>query len=385
MPHFFIKLNLNFGCILGLFVISLMLFSYRSNVFVNIYLVIIFILCSVRNITIGLFEITDYNSILPSKFISPIYLIVIPSLYLYFKSLLKDYKRIYKKDLIHLVYPVLILVLNLCQTYFPALENQFIENLRFISLIIFVLAYMLLSFNILYNKLWRKKINRSVEKRHFLLIKNWTIFIFSISSFLFLRILYSIYTEKISDELFRAQNYSFLVIIPWFIIYGKILINPEILYGYPQLKKRVLAIQEQITSTDHIWIFDLKHISNLQDKRLSNIIKKSVIPYITDIENYVDNEHPFRNHKFSFPDFANALNIPKSHMYYIFKYHSIVSFVEYKNYCRIKDAMQLISEGCLETLTLDGLASKVGFSSYNSFFTAFKKTNRSGTKRIFNK
>ena len=118
MPHFFINLILILVGILGLFVISLMLFSYRSNVFVNIYLVIIFILCSVRNITIGLFEITDFNSILPSKFISPIYLIVIPSLYLYFKSLLKDYKRIYKKDLIHLVYPVLNLVLNLCQTYF---------------------------------------------------------------------------------------------------------------------------------------------------------------------------------------------------------------------------------------------------------------------------
>jgi AraC-like DNA-binding protein len=34
----------------------------------------------------------------------------------------------------------------------------------------------------------------------------------------------------------------------------------------------------------------------------------------------------------------------------------------------------------LNTITLEGLASKVGFSSYNSFFTSFKKQTKLAPK-----
>ncbi len=385
MPHFFVNSTLILVGIIGLFVISLMLFSYRSNIFVNIYLVIIFILCSIRSVSIGLFEIINTNSILTSRYISPIYLIVVPSLYLYFKSLTKDYERVYKKDLIHFLYPISNLVLNLVQEYFPILKNQSIENIRFISLNVFVLVYMIQSCNVLYNGLWRLDVNKFVEKRHYLLIKNWTLFIFTISSFLFLRILYSIYSEKISGELLRAQNYSFLVVIPWFLIYGKILIHPEILYGYPDLKRRDIETLNQISINDHVWIFNSIHASNLKDTKVCDNIEKRVLPYISDIENFVNKEHPFRNTKFSFPDFAKEINIPKCHIYYIFKYHAIVTFEEYKNYCKIKDALKLIDEGYLNTLTLEGLSSKVGFSSYNLFFTSFKKLTKLAPKEYLNR
>tara|TARA_R110002049_G_scaffold90686_2_gene227089 strand:- start:3738 stop:4835 length:1098 start_codon:yes stop_codon:yes gene_type:complete len=340
---------------------------------VNIYLVIAFVLCSVRNILNGLFEITDASTLLTSKHISPLYLIVVPALYLYFKSLVKDLKRINKPDLIHFVYPILNFALNIGQEFFPALNKQSVENIRFASLIVFILFYSILSFNVLFNSLWKRGTSKFIEKRHYQLIKNWTLFLFVISSFLFLRILYSISFEKISDELFRAKSYSSLVIIPWFLIYGKILISPEILYGYPKLKKRIAKIQNQVNINEHIWVFDSISISNLQDKKLSSNIEQRVLPYISDIENYVNKERPFKNPKFSFADFAKAINVPASHLNYIFKYHSVVTFVEYKNYCRIKDALELIDTGSLDTLTLEGLAGKVGFSSYNAFFTAFKK------------
>jgi AraC-like DNA-binding protein len=333
---------------------------------------------------IGVFEIADVNTILTSRHISPLYLIVVPSLYLYFKSLIKDYKHIYKKDLIHLIYPSLNFALNLAQEYVPVLRNQSVENVRFISLIAFILFYLTLSFSMLYNSLWKQKTNKSVEKKHYQLIKNWTLFLFVISSFLFLRILYSISSEKISNELFQAKTYSFLVIIPWFLIYGKILISPEILYGYPKLKKHIAEIQSQTTATDPIWIFDSTTISNPQDKKLGSNIKKNILPYISNIENFISKECPFRNSKFSLPDLAKALNIPASHLNYIFKYHAVISFVEYKNYCRIKDALELINQGCLDTLTLDGLASKIGFSSYNAFFTAFRKQTNLSPKDYLN-
>lgn len=384
MPHFFINSTLILIGVLGLFVIALMLFSYKSNVFVNIYLVVIFIICSIRNIIIGVSEITDANTILTSRLISPLYLIAVPALYLYFNSLVKDYKHIYKKDLIHLIYPGLNIALNLGQEYVPILNSAAIENVRFISLIVFILFYLILSFNILFSHLWKQDASKSIEIKHYQLIKNWTLFLFAISAFLFLRILYSISSEKISDELFQAKNYSFLVIIPWFLVYGKILISPEILYGYPKLKKRIAEIQSQTTTIDHIWVFDSITISNPQDKKLSSNIKKRVLPYISDIEYFVSKEYPFRNSKFSLPDLAKAINIPASHLNYIFKYHAEITFVEYKNYCRIKDALELINKDYLDTLTLEGLASKIGFSSYNSFFTAFKKHTNLAPKDYLN-
>jgi AraC-like DNA-binding protein len=44
---------------------------------------------------------------------------------------------------------------------------------------------------------------------------------------------------------------------------------------------------------------------------------------------------------------------------------------------RIQDAIKLINEDFLKENTLDSLSKKVGFLSYNSFFTGFKEISGS--------
>ncbi|MFB9055143.1 helix-turn-helix domain-containing protein [Mariniflexile ostreae] len=383
MPHFFVNATLILIGILGLFIISLMLGSYRSNIFVNFYLAIAFIICSIRNMVIGFFEITDINIISYSKYISPIYLIVFPALYLYFKSLLKDYKRVHKKDLIHLIYPALHLVLSFFQAFFPILDNPFFQKLRFISLILFILFYSTLSFRTLYKGLWKSGARKFIEKRHYQLIKNWTLFLFIITSLLFLRVLYAISFEKLSNDLFEAKSFSFMVIVPWLLIYGKILINPQILSGFPKLKKRKSKIQNQDIFNEHVWIFNFAHVSNIEDKKLGRKIRKRVLPLISDIENFVTKEHPFRNSRFSFSDFSKAIRVPTSHLNYIFKYHAVVTFVEYREYCRIKDSLALIDDDGLNSLSLKELSLKVGFNSYKAYYSAFKKQTGISPKDYF--
>jgi YesN/AraC family two-component response regulator len=88
----------------------------------------------------------------------------------------------------------------------------------------------------------------------------------------------------------------------------------------------------------------------------------------------------------SINDLSNSLNIPSSHLAYIFKCHCKLSFVEYKNYCKINDSLNLINNNFLESKTFDALAYKVGFKSYNSFFIYFKKqTNYSPKDYLLNK
>ena len=78
--------------------------------------------------------------------------------------------------------------------------------------------------------------------------------------------------------------------------------------------------------------------------------------------------------KVSLPnELALKTKIPISHLSFIFKYHSDISFSNYRKMSRILDAVTLIEEGFLKTNTLDALSEKVGFNTYNSFYIGFKE------------
>ena len=71
--------------------------------------------------------------------------------------------------------------------------------------------------------------------------------------------------------------------------------------------------------------------------------------------------------------FYVELNVFLSHILkYLFKYHSKVSFSDIKKIIRIQDAIGLIEQNYLTTNTMESLSKKVGFTSYNPFFTSFK-------------
>ena len=71
-------------------------------------------------------------------------------------------------------------------------------------------------------------------------------------------------------------------------------------------------------------------------------------------------------------DLALVLNIPSSHLKFIFKYHSKLSFSDFKKISRIQNSIKLINNNYLVVNTLESLSRKVGFSSYNPFFSCFK-------------
>ena len=82
--------------------------------------------------------------------------------------------------------------------------------------------------------------------------------------------------------------------------------------------------------------------------------------------------HTFRNSELTLDDIANTLNIPISHINFIFKYHCNESITDYKKIVRIHDATKLLEAGYLNNHKVETLSSEVGFSSYNTFNLAFK-------------
>src|SRR6056297_2400469 len=93
--------------LLGFFIMGLMVFSYKSNILVNIYLVYIFFIVSLRMIHNGIlgFDITRPLTI-DLAYLGPILLTGIPCFFLYFDSLYKDQTQFSPKILVHFIFPL---------------------------------------------------------------------------------------------------------------------------------------------------------------------------------------------------------------------------------------------------------------------------------------
>ncbi|MEN9907455.1 MAG: hypothetical protein RLZZ540_596 [Bacteroidota bacterium] len=116
-------------------------------------------------------------------------------------------------------------------------------------------------------------------------------------------------------------------------------------------------------------------LNNSQHLVLKEKIDKNILSYIEQIEKVSFEYELFRDSKMTLTDLANKLNIPKSHISYLFKYHCTISFSEYKKTIRIHDAIKHIEQDYLKNNTLDSLSKQVGFTSYNPFFTSFKEVS----------
>ena len=373
MTEFIENLTLIWVGGIGLFIISLMLFSSISNKMVNIYLVITFVLCSVRNIILGTFDVFDSGLTFNSKILNPIFLAAVPCLFLYFKSLVEDYRNFRKKDLIHFIIPAFILILNITQDYLSLLNYWIIEDIRFLVILGFLIFYSIASYRVLNGNLWKQNETDFFNDKHFFLMKNWTRFVFIISSLMYLRIIYSICVEKIVNEPLQAAKFSLWAVIPWLLIYGRILITPEILYGCPKLKSRSIKRVKNLKINNLIWIYDLNTLSNSLDENEYPKTQRIVLSYILDLENYIFENHPFRNKNFSSHDLADILKIPDSHLHFIFKYYSVISFKEFQESSRVNDAKQLLDKGNIDISDLNDLSVKVGFSELSDFVSSFLK------------
>ncbi|WP_159430941.1 helix-turn-helix domain-containing protein [Flavobacterium segetis] len=171
-----------------------------------------------------------------------------------------------------------------------------------------------------------------------------------------------------------AGSYIYIGLIICWVLYLKILSTPEILYGYNFFIEKVQEQRNIEFVLDEIWIFQKKRtITNNQDLELDKKISDKISLYISAIEIASLKNHQLREELVTLGTFANQLKLPKSHLVYLFKYHSKLSFIEFKKVVRVLDAVTLIETNYLNVNTLDSLAKKVGFSSYNTFFTSFKE------------
>ena len=366
-------LLLIFTGLMGFVTLFIILFGYKSNRIINIYLALIIFFCSLRLFILGVKELTQ-NPYL-TNFIQNynlLFVYIAPCFYLYYDKLIKSKKSFSFKDLYHFIIPTFFVL----EGRLFILKNLFAINNNYrILLTLFILygvSFTVIIFLKLKRDIWYKKGSLEIVIKQNALIRNWSIFTFIALCLIILRLIVSLLVETNSDGFISGQLGMWATSIVWICVYVKILTTPEILYGYSLLNRKINENSISSNKITHWKVVSKIKITNIQDIKLTDKINQNIEKYISEINIVSEQNNFFRNSKFKLADLALKLNIPKSHLSYLFKYHSEISFSDYKKIIRIQDALQLIQSGYLNSNTFDSLAKEVGFASYNPFFTSFK-------------
>jgi AraC-like DNA-binding protein len=304
--------------------------------------------------------------------------------YLYFLNLVNDSKKIKKKELLHFIFPIVLGIINLLNNQFDFLGIH--STILLTSIFIFYsILYTTKIFLLLKNSVWNRNSKIIFINKHNAVIRNWTIFLFLIIIMSVARLLIFLFLDLINNGYSGGKNKLWISGLFFIILFIKILSTPEILYGYNALYKKIKEQKKSNFVLNEIWILSQKKsINNQQDFLLQDKVYANLEKYITNVERLALIERGFRNQKITTTEIAKKLDIPKSHLKYIFKYHSKISITEFKKLIKIHDSLHLIETGFLKLNTLEGLAIKVGFASYNPFFTSFKEITGS-TPQAYNK
>ncbi len=365
---------------LGFICAFIVLFSINSNRTVNIYLAIMIFGASFRFVTRGYLELTDQIEHIANFSKSIVYVFGFSLPYLYFKKLVFQKRRIQLIDLFHFIIPTFLILENKFEIIEHFYHIELNGVIAFLVISQFLFYYVLVTM-LLRKHIWKKVGNLEIESKQSILLKKWTAVLYMAFTFMGIRLIFALVffhnKEFISDNYFVWIN-SFC----WFIVFIMILTSPSILNGYVvQLTKD----KEDESKTNVIWVVKpLNSISNVQDLQLSQKINGELSNYFHQIEKYIEDVKFFRQSDLSMNDLALKLKIPKSHLNFLFKYHSTISFSDFKKLNRIQDAIKLIDEGYLKTNTFDSLSKKVGFSTYNTFFLAFKEVTGKAPQEFVN-
>lgn len=357
---------------LGIICTILVLISIRSNRKVNIFLAIMIFGVSIRFISRGYLGLSDQveRIVYVSNSMYFVFGFAFPCFY--FKHLVFPKLRFDYKSLLHFILPTILIIEN----NFHHIENFIKVELKGVITFLLVaqaLYYFTVVYLLLRKHIWKKQGHLEMETEQMVVLKKWTIVLFITFTIMLVRLLSALFfmqnKEFISDNYFVWINSA-----AWFIVFMMILTSPSILNGYiSEISKVANAVEFQTKQTSNWRTKPTAEISNAQDLQLSIKLNLRLEEYFVKIDEHIEKENNFLDPGFTIEDLANKLMMPKSHLNFLFKYHSETSFSDFKKVVRIKMALQLIEEGYLKKNTFEFLAKKVGFSTYNTFYLSFKE------------
>ena len=345
--------------------------KYQEHSLINKYLIIITAFNAVRFLFHGISQ--AYPGIDIIKFVTLLdvsIIMMMPCFYLYFTNIIYE-SKFELGNLLHFIVPFLLGSLFLTSVFINPDKTNLFKKIFFFTVILFYIIYAIFGFLILYKQVWRRKTYIKTIQKQNDLIKNWSIFLYvSFILVVLIRLITGIILNKACSF---SNDYLWIPALVWIGVFVKIILTPEILYGYNLLNKNIDAAKEMLALSS-VWNFEgtVLPIISEKDRKLEEKIKPLLKGYLHQIEEFSFYTDAFQNPDLSPEDVAFALKIPISHINFILKFHCNESFTDYKKIVRIHDATNLLESGYLKNHKVETLAAKVGFSSYNTFNIAFK-------------
>ncbi|TRX37097.1 helix-turn-helix domain-containing protein [Flavobacterium restrictum] len=339
-----------------------------------------------------------YNNTAPTGYL------VGPLFYFYVRGVLFDKSKLSRKDFLHLT-PALINIVSITPYLFTpfayklALAHRLIKDvmvaktetvglypniINIIARPVLLCFYVVLALVMLF-RFWAKtKTNNRIPKKQtrnmllwlfgFILIIIATVICYGVLTYLFLK--------DPNPNLVRIKTSTPMAILGFclLMIPVSLLVFPELLYGIPQtdpdqsndfqsgekeIKNNIFnqAAPKEINSPA---IDTTKEVLSEKDIEPRFIeLSQSILVYIKESEIYL-------NPNFSMEELSREMDVPKHHLYYCFNSVMNLKLTKIRAELRVEYAKKLIEQGSLDTLTLDAVASKAGFSSRSSFQSTFK-------------
>ena len=363
-----------FLCVILGFISIVIIYNKRidnKSPFINKYLIFLILNTSIRYIFHLIYSID--NSIIPYNVLQiadSILLISTPFFYLYFEDLIFEVKYT-KQKLLHFILPVVLIILIAVSNIVDKNQHLTVVRIFIISGILSVIFYLIMGFKLLYKNVWFRKSNIKIVQEQNRLIRNWTLFLYFtfLSIFLFRFFLITIYYGTIAYN----QNVIWVPAAVWSMIFLKFILTPEIQYGYDFLKQNIEQATQQFV-LPQLWDIEknTQEITLSRDVKLAEKIHDNLKAYIHQVEEASFHSHIFRNPNLTVEDIATHINVPSSHISFLFKYHCKETFSDYKKIVRVQDAIKLLESGYLKDSTVESLSAKVGFVTYNTYIVAFK-------------
>jgi AraC-like DNA-binding protein len=320
----------------------------------------------------------------------PLNFLIAPFSYLYVRAVLFNEKKIQKRDLIHLI-PFVIVLINYIPFYLlPVNEKVTViqnslnywpdtfkyqagflpENFSILFRLILAIIYLVLQWNLIlsYKKVHKEssiqiQISNVLKWLKLFTITSTVIF-FGIIGFM----LTGFFLPSYYNNDLLMQIPSLLVSVGFFVMAAYLLTHPEILSGLPFVKYKEVP---------------------------SDVIndKSYMFPYINEdyklemerIVDYFKTEKPYLNKDLNINQVSVALAIPSRELSFIINNHFGQRFNDFLNKYRIEYITKKINKEYLSNYTIEGIASEAGFASKSTFNLAFKKYHQCTPTEYFSK
>jgi AraC-like DNA-binding protein len=300
-----------------------------------------------------------------------------PLLYFYVRSLLTDRPRLSPGDYWHFAPMLLFLAAilpyllapwpvkteyaariaadsNMLGRLEPTAAHQLLSTRAvLLSQTLFTAGYALWSACRLFHYMWKKRELAVFAQQRFML--KWLTALLGFSLILSVSQSLLIFRTFILNDtilLFTLNGLQGFSVVGLVGLLGSPFFFPTILYGLPRLPAPP-AKQEH------------SHHPEFESSYLESVGRKA--------DACMAEFQPYLQPGFSMAHLAVLTEAPVHHLAYFFREEKKQSFADYRNTWRVQHAKALIRQGKARELTLEAVGLLCGFSSRNTFITAFKK------------